>query len=156
MSPKSKHMRLTHSLVTLSETKGLKYRFFAALRMTFLRGFIVKCTNVIWSDLQRFSHERVLGAQPSWLPNLPCTGRRDACAPEKGYIQVKTAVIFGFSPPTFRPPASHLSDPRRWILDSRLSASRPPSHVSRFPSHVSRFPFPVSHLPSPVLRFTFP
>jgi hypothetical protein len=49
--PKSNHTRLAHSLVTLSAAKGLKYRFFAALRMTFLEIYIVKCTNVMWSDL---------------------------------------------------------------------------------------------------------
>jgi hypothetical protein len=48
---KSNHMRLAHSLVTLSEMKGLTYRFFASLRMTVLRGYIIKCTNVLWSDL---------------------------------------------------------------------------------------------------------
>jgi hypothetical protein len=39
-------------IVTLSETKGLVVRFFAALRMTVLRGRIVKCTNVMWFDLE--------------------------------------------------------------------------------------------------------
>ena len=43
--------RLAHSCVTLSETKGLKYRFFAALRMTVLEGYSVKCTNVLHSGL---------------------------------------------------------------------------------------------------------
>jgi hypothetical protein len=38
-------------LVTLSATKGLNSRFFAPLRMTMLVGHIVKCTNVVWSDL---------------------------------------------------------------------------------------------------------
>ena len=48
---KSNHTRLAHSRVTLSEAKGLKDRFFAALRMTVLASSIVKCTNVLWSDL---------------------------------------------------------------------------------------------------------
>ncbi len=37
--------------VTLSETKGLSERFFAALRMTVLNGRVVKCPNVMWFDL---------------------------------------------------------------------------------------------------------
>ena len=45
--------------VTLSETKGLSERFFAefilsvveGLRMTIVRGSIVKCTNVVWFNL---------------------------------------------------------------------------------------------------------
>jgi hypothetical protein len=37
--------------VTLSVTKGLGMRFFATLRMTRPSGHIVKCTNVMWSDL---------------------------------------------------------------------------------------------------------
>jgi hypothetical protein len=32
------------------------------------------------------------GAQPFWLPGLACRSRRDACAPEKGRMQVKTAI----------------------------------------------------------------
>ena len=36
MHTKPNATRLAHSCVTLSETKGLKYRFFAALRMTVL------------------------------------------------------------------------------------------------------------------------
>jgi len=38
-------------VVTLSETKGLSERFFAALRMTCPMDRSVKCTNVLWSDL---------------------------------------------------------------------------------------------------------
>jgi hypothetical protein len=38
--------------VTLSEAKGLTVRFFALLRMTALDGDLVKCTNVLWSDLE--------------------------------------------------------------------------------------------------------
>jgi hypothetical protein len=41
------------SPVTLSRAKGLKYRFFALLRMTFLEGYVVKCTNVMPSGLER-------------------------------------------------------------------------------------------------------
>jgi len=37
--------------VTLSATKGLSERFFALLRMTRVRGHVVKCTNVMWFDL---------------------------------------------------------------------------------------------------------
>ena len=48
---KSDHTRLAHSCVTLSEAKGLAARFFATLRMTIVGGYIVKCTNVLWSDL---------------------------------------------------------------------------------------------------------
>ena len=33
------------------------------------------------------------GAQPSWLPCLACPGKRDACAPGKGYMSVKTAIV---------------------------------------------------------------
>jgi hypothetical protein len=40
-------------VVTLSETKGLSERFFAALRMTHPRGRYVKCTNVLCFDLAR-------------------------------------------------------------------------------------------------------
>ena len=49
-------MRLAHLWVTLSEAKGLKSRFFAALRMTMLVGYIVKCMNVLWSDLDVAQH----------------------------------------------------------------------------------------------------
>jgi hypothetical protein len=48
---KSNHARLAHSRITLSGAKGLKISFFAALRMTMLVGPIVKCMNVMWSDL---------------------------------------------------------------------------------------------------------
>ncbi len=37
--------------VTRSETKGLAVRFFATLRMTRLRGHVVKCTTVMCSGL---------------------------------------------------------------------------------------------------------
>jgi hypothetical protein len=43
--------RLAPSLVTLSAAKGLKYRFFAALRMTFLEIYTVKRTNILCFDL---------------------------------------------------------------------------------------------------------
>ena len=39
-------------IVTLNEVKGLAVRFFAALRMTLLRGHIVKYTNVLNSGLE--------------------------------------------------------------------------------------------------------
>ena len=42
-------------VVTLSEAKGLGLRFFAMLRMTFLKSFIVKCTNVLHSGLAHTS-----------------------------------------------------------------------------------------------------
>src|SRR5713101_6711402 len=38
-------------VVTLSEAKGLGIRFFAALRMTFMKSLIVKCTNVLHAGL---------------------------------------------------------------------------------------------------------
>jgi len=38
-------------VVTLSEAKGLGIRFFAALRMTFMKNLIVKRTNVLHSGL---------------------------------------------------------------------------------------------------------
>jgi hypothetical protein len=38
-------------VVTLSEVKGLKDRFFATLRMTVPNEYIVKCTNVMHSGL---------------------------------------------------------------------------------------------------------
>src|SRR5262249_42827925 len=49
------------SLVTLSETKGLSERFFAALRMTTLYGHLIKCTNVIWFDLATDDERRRWG-----------------------------------------------------------------------------------------------
>jgi hypothetical protein len=42
--------------VTLSVTKGLGMRFFATLRMTRPSGHIVKCTNVMWFDLDNLSN----------------------------------------------------------------------------------------------------
>ena len=42
--------------------KGLAVRFFAALRMTVLKDYIVKCTNVLHSGLdllETFSYQRV-------------------------------------------------------------------------------------------------
>jgi hypothetical protein len=41
-------------IVTLNEVKGLAVRFFAALRMTLLRGYAVQCTNVLNPDLEAF------------------------------------------------------------------------------------------------------
>jgi len=38
--------------VTLSATKGLGLRFFAPLRMTSLNGYLAKCLNVVWFDLE--------------------------------------------------------------------------------------------------------
>ena len=38
--------------VTLNEVKGLAVRFFAPLRMTLLRGSVVKRTNVLNSGLE--------------------------------------------------------------------------------------------------------
>jgi uncharacterized repeat protein (TIGR01451 family) len=43
-------------VVTLSEVKGLKDRFFATLRMTVPNEYIVKCTNVMHSGLAGYSH----------------------------------------------------------------------------------------------------
>src|SRR5207249_1938962 len=40
-------------IVTLSAAKGLGVRFFAALRMTVLKGLIIKCTNVLHSGLEK-------------------------------------------------------------------------------------------------------
>ena len=42
--------RYTRS-VTLSETKGLSERFFAPLRMTIVKVYVVKCLNAMWIDL---------------------------------------------------------------------------------------------------------
>ena len=44
-------IRLAHQGVTLNEVKGLAVRFFAALRMTLLKGYVVKCTNILNPDL---------------------------------------------------------------------------------------------------------
>jgi hypothetical protein len=63
--PKSNHTRLAHSRVTLSPSTLLrinsarvsKARFFAALRMTVVSGYRVKCANVLWSDLAPARHE---------------------------------------------------------------------------------------------------
>jgi hypothetical protein len=41
-----------NQIVTLSEVKGLAVRFFVPLRMTPLRDYSVKCTNVLNSDLE--------------------------------------------------------------------------------------------------------
>jgi hypothetical protein len=74
---KSKHMRLAHLSVTLSETKGLTVRFFALLRMTALDADIVKCTNVLWSDLACWlGCPRITYGSPQdldfWVPRLAC------------------------------------------------------------------------------------
>jgi hypothetical protein len=56
----------------------------------------------------------------------------------------------------FSPPALRLPNPRRWTLDSRLFAYRPPLYVPRSTSHVPRLTFHVSRSTSHASRFTFP
>jgi hypothetical protein len=57
-SPLNQATRDWHTrTVTLSAAKGLGVRFFAALRMTRRRSRVVKCTNVMWSDLAFASRE---------------------------------------------------------------------------------------------------
>jgi len=69
---KSDHTRLAPSCVTLSEAKGLKARFFASLRMTMVGGYIVKCTNVLWSDLVLASERRIslFSLEKDWRTNV--------------------------------------------------------------------------------------
>ncbi len=51
--------------VTLSEAKGLAVRFFAACRITLLKGRVVKCTNVMCFDLTNTREKDRLTAQDS-------------------------------------------------------------------------------------------
>jgi hypothetical protein len=46
--------------VPLNEVKGLKSRFFAALTMTSLKGYFVKCMNVMRSDLGTLSFSQTV------------------------------------------------------------------------------------------------
>jgi hypothetical protein len=160
MSPQLKHMRLTHSLVPLSEAKGLKYRFFAVL----LRNKIF----ALYSSFVAARHSGRATRDPesrkkNWIP--ACAGMTAREKPTvsasahsavrygqlrmtslRGFILKYTNIIWsdlvsGFSPPAFCSPAPRLSDPRRWTLDSSLSAYRPLSHVSRFTPYASRLTF---------------
>ncbi len=52
-------------VVTLNEVKGLSERFFAALRMTWLGGCIVRCMNVMRSGLTFFCVAIVTAPHPA-------------------------------------------------------------------------------------------
>jgi Mg-chelatase subunit ChlD len=64
---------LRTGVVTLSATKGLSERFFAPLRMTRARGGNAKCTNVLWSNLEKLLftlHSSLFTYSPRSLTSL--------------------------------------------------------------------------------------
>jgi len=72
--------RSAHSCVTLSETKGLKYRFFAPFRMTVLRSYIIKCTNVSHSGLVTDGYQHIGHTTKQWRASSS-TVRSDSVPP---------------------------------------------------------------------------
>ena len=77
--------------VTLSETKGLALRFFATLRMTKLSGHVVKCTNVVWSDLESLS--KISAHCQRAIHAVLVKAVPPVCAAEVGPVETVDAVI---------------------------------------------------------------